>query len=113
MRKPRRLTGFAVLPYDKTDYLVFFWPTRMKDVKQPRQRVADNLTRWRWKSCQHLDAAEKLHSLQRSVDKGALARYIVAVIEGSIMLARTDRNRREVARNFENLKEYLKQTLGA
>lgn len=60
-----------------------------------------------------LDAAVKLHGPGRHVDTKALARYIVAVIEGSIMLARTGRNGREVASNFENLKDYLKHVLGA
>ncbi len=60
----------------------------------------------------HLDAAVKLRSSARGTDTKSLARYIVAVVEGSIMLARTQRDRRGMARNFENLKAYLKQTLG-
>lgn len=64
-------------------------------------------------SDEELDVALARHGPARRVDTKSLARYIVAVIEGSIMLARTQRDRRELARNFENLKEYLKQTLGA
>jgi TetR/AcrR family transcriptional regulator, transcriptional repressor for nem operon len=78
-----------------------------------RQRLASCFDEMASEFQPHLDAAVTLHGRARRVDTKALARYIVAVIEGSIMLARTERNRREVARNFENLKQYLKQTLGA
>ena len=61
----------------------------------------------------HLEAAAKRHGCDRRTDAKALARYIVAIIEGSIMLARTQRNPRELASNFENLKKYLNQILGA
>jgi TetR/AcrR family transcriptional repressor of nem operon len=61
----------------------------------------------------HLEAAVKLQGSGQLTDATALARYIVAIIEGSIMLARTQRNPQELANNFENLKKYLKQVLGA
>jgi hypothetical protein len=48
----------------------------------------------------------------RRVDTKALARYIVAVIEGSIMLGRTQRGIRGMASNLENRKDYLKPILG-
>jgi TetR/AcrR family transcriptional repressor of nem operon len=60
-----------------------------------------------------LEAAVKLRGPRRRVDTEALARYIVAVIEGSIMLARTRRDIRGLTSNFENLKDHLKKTLGA
>ncbi len=39
-----------------------------------------------------------------------LAHFIVSVIEGAIVLAR---DRRLIARQYDVLKEYLKETLGA
>jgi hypothetical protein len=47
------------------------------------------------------------------VEAGALARYIVAIVEGSIMLMRTQRDRHMMARHFDYLKEHLKQALCA
>ena len=61
----------------------------------------------------HLEAAVKQHGSGRSTDAKTLARYIVAIIEGSIMLARTQRSPQALANNFENLKNYLKQVLDA
>jgi len=45
---------------------------------------------------------------ERSVDSGALARDIVAIVEGSIMLTRTQEDRPMMARHFDFLKEHLK-----
>jgi hypothetical protein len=60
----------------------------------------------------HLDAAVQRHRPREPVDTQALARYIVAIIEGSIMLARTHRDSHLMARHFDFLKEHLKQTCG-
>jgi TetR/AcrR family transcriptional repressor of nem operon len=60
----------------------------------------------------HLDAAARKSRPRRRPDTGALARYIVSVIEGSIMLARTGRDPQMISRNFEYLKEHLRQVLG-
>src|SRR4051794_9322113 len=59
----------------------------------------------------HLAAAAARYCPERSVDVTALARYIVAIVEGSIMLTRTHQNRQMMARHFDFLKEHLKQTL--
>jgi len=61
----------------------------------------------------HLDAAAKQHGLARRLDTWALARYIVAMIEGSIMLTRTHRDRQIMARQFVYLKEHLRQSFRA
>jgi len=47
------------------------------------------------------------------VDTWELARYIVAIVEGSIMLTRTHRDRQMMARQFDYLKEHLRKSLGA
>lgn len=78
-----------------------------------RERLANCFDEMAMEFLPHLDAVVKLHSPRRRVDTKALARYIVAVIEGSIMLARTHRDIHGMAGNVENLKAYLKQILGA
>ena len=78
-----------------------------------RQRLASCFDEMAMEFQPHLDAAAKQHGPARRVDTMALARYIVAVIEGSIMLARTQRDIPGLASNFENLKDYLKKILGA
>ncbi len=57
----------------------------------------------------HLDGAAGKSGSRRDVDTWDLARYIVAIIEGSIMLARTHGDPRLVQWNFASLKEYLRQ----
>jgi TetR/AcrR family transcriptional repressor of nem operon len=59
----------------------------------------------------HLEAAAR-KSGRNGVDTGALARYIVAIIEGTIMLTRTQKDRRMMACHFDYLKEHLRQALG-
>ena len=61
----------------------------------------------------HLAAAAERNCPERSVDAAALARYIVALVEGSIMLTRTHQDRQMMARHFDYLKAYLIQSLGA
>ncbi len=58
----------------------------------------------------HLAAAALKYCPRRSVDAGALARYIVAIVEGSIMLMRTQKDRQMIARHFDFLKEHVKQS---
>jgi TetR/AcrR family transcriptional repressor of nem operon len=76
-----------------------------------RRRLAECFDEMAMEFQAHLEAAAKLHGAARRVDTKALARYIVAVIEGSIMLGRTQRDMRGMASNFENLKDYLKKIL--
>jgi hypothetical protein len=61
----------------------------------------------------YLDAAARKYRPGRPAESGALARYIVSVVEGSIMLTRTHQDRQMVGRNFAYLKEYLRQQLEA
>ncbi len=61
----------------------------------------------------HLKAAARKYCPTRRVDTRGLARYIVAIIEGSIMLARTYQDRRMVRRHFDHLKDHLRKALGA
>jgi TetR/AcrR family transcriptional repressor of nem operon len=59
----------------------------------------------------HLDAAAAKYRPERSVDAAALARYIVGIVEGSIMLMRAQQDSHMLARNFDYLKEHLKLSL--
>jgi TetR/AcrR family transcriptional repressor of nem operon len=77
-----------------------------------RQRLAECFDEMAQEFRPQLDAAAALHSPDGQVDTGALARYIVALVEGSIMLTRTRRDRQMMARHFGYLKEHLKQALG-
>lgn len=61
----------------------------------------------------HLAAAAARYCPERPVDVDAMARYIVAIVEGSIMLTRTHQDRHMMARHFDFLKEHLRQSLGA
>jgi hypothetical protein len=59
----------------------------------------------------NLVAATQAKHPGRHVDTWELARYIVAIVEGSIMLTRTHRDRRLMERQFDLLKEHLRQAL--
>jgi hypothetical protein len=59
----------------------------------------------------HLEAAVQAHNGAREVDTRQLARYIVTVIEGAIMLSRTHGEAGLVHEQFRMLKEYLKQSV--
>lgn len=51
--------------------------------------------------------------LTRRINAMELARYIVSVIEGAILLARTGEDRQLIARQFAFLKEHLRNCLGS
>ena len=78
-----------------------------------RRRLADCLDAMALEFKPHLDAAAKKHCPKRPVDTWDLARYVVTVIEGSILLARTHQDRRLLGRHFDHLKQYIKQSLRA
>jgi len=61
----------------------------------------------------YLDATVQKSGRGRLVDTGALAYYIVAIIEGSIMLTRTQQEKQLMICHFDYLKEHLRQSLGA
>jgi TetR/AcrR family transcriptional repressor of nem operon len=60
-----------------------------------------------------LDAVAQKYRPGQRVDTLALARYIVAIIEGSIILARANQDPRFMARHFQLLKEHLRLTFEA
>jgi TetR/AcrR family transcriptional repressor of nem operon len=76
-----------------------------------RRRLAECFDEMGMEFRPHLAAAAVKYCPERSVDAAALARYIVAIVEGSIMLTRTHQDRQMMARHFDYLKEHLKQSL--
>jgi TetR/AcrR family transcriptional repressor of nem operon len=78
-----------------------------------RRRLADCFDEMAMEFKPHLEAAARKHRPKRKVDAWRLARYIVAIIEGSIMLGRTHRDRQMMSRHFDHLKAYLEQSLKA
>jgi TetR/AcrR family transcriptional repressor of nem operon len=77
-----------------------------------RRRLAECFDEMALEFKPHLDAAVRQSGRGRRVDTRALARYIVAIIEGSIMLTRTQQDGRMLACHFDYLKEHLRQSLG-
>jgi len=77
-----------------------------------RQRLAECFDEMAREFQPPLDAAAQKFCPRRRVDTRALARYLVAIVEGSIMLTRTQQDHHMIARHFEYVKEYLRQTLG-
>jgi TetR/AcrR family transcriptional regulator, transcriptional repressor for nem operon len=76
-----------------------------------RRRLAECFDEMALEFKPHLDAAVRQHCPKRPVDTWELARYIVALLEGSIMLGRTHRDRLMMDRNFNHLKQYIRQSL--
>jgi TetR/AcrR family transcriptional repressor of nem operon len=77
-----------------------------------RRRLADCFDEMAREFQPHLAAAARDKSHMNGADVTELARYIVSVIEGAIMMARARRDRRLIARQFDVLKEHLRRSLG-
>ena len=58
----------------------------------------------------HLDEAAASRELSGDQDTGEMARYIVSVIEGAIMLSRTHRDVSVIQRQVHHLKEDVKRS---
>lgn len=76
-----------------------------------RRRLAECFDEMALEFKPYLDSAVKKYRPGRRLDTWALARYIVGILEGSIMLARTRRDGRVMRRNFEFVKEHLRWLL--
>jgi len=76
-----------------------------------RQRLAECFDEMALEFKPHLDAAVEQSGAGRQVDTWELGRYIVAIVEGSIMLTRTHRDRHMMARQFDYLKDHLRTAL--
>jgi TetR/AcrR family transcriptional repressor of nem operon len=78
-----------------------------------RQRLADAFDQMALGFKPRLDVAARQCCPGRRLDTLALARYIIAIIEGSIILARAHQEPCFMARHFQFLKDYLRQTFQA
>jgi TetR/AcrR family transcriptional regulator, transcriptional repressor for nem operon len=88
--------------------------TELSDTHEAfRQRLAECFEEMELEFRPHLAASAVKYCPKRSVDAGALARYIVAIVEGSITVMRTHQDRHMIARHFDYLKEHLTQSLCA
>jgi TetR/AcrR family transcriptional repressor of nem operon len=88
--------------------------TELADTHEPfRRRLAECFDEMAREFLPHLEAAIKPGRPAGSPDAWTLARYVVTVVEGAIMLGRTYHDRTLLARLFSCLKEHLAQNLGS
>lgn len=78
-----------------------------------RQRLAECFDTMALDFKSRLDAVAQKYRPGQRVDTLALARYIVAILEGSIILARANQDHRIMARHFQFLKDHLRLTFSA
>jgi TetR/AcrR family transcriptional regulator, transcriptional repressor for nem operon len=78
-----------------------------------RRRLAECFDEMAREFLPHLEAAVQRCRCRRPPDAWMLARHVVLVVEGAIMLARTYRDRTLLARHFDCLKEHLTSNLGS
>jgi len=76
-----------------------------------RRRLAECFAEMALEFQPDLHAAARRDCPGQPVDTRALARYIVAIIEGSIMLTRAQQDRHMIKRHFSYLKDHLRRTL--
>ena len=76
-----------------------------------RKRLAECFDEMAREFLPHLEAAARQGRVTRRTNASELARYIVTVIEGAIMQARTFGDAKLLARQFTLLKEHLRKNL--
>lgn len=113
----RRLDAIAQMvanrEHRKGGCLIGNLSTELADTHEPfRRRLAECFDEMAGEFLPHLQAAEIPGRPSGAPDAWTLARYIVTVVEGAIMLARTTRDKTLLARQFSFLKEHLAQNLG-
>ena len=77
-----------------------------------RQRLAECFDEMASDFEPHLAVAAQEHGRALQVDTLDLARYVVTVIEGAILLARAQRDQQLIACQFAFLKNHLRHLLG-
>ena len=87
--------------------------TALSDIHDKfRRRLAECFDEMALEFKPHLDAAVRMSGRSSRVDTWVLARYIVAIIEGSIMLTRTQQDKQMMTCHFDYLKEHLSSVWG-
>ncbi len=73
-----------------------------------RRRLAECFDEMALEFKPYLDAAVEKYRPGHYLDTWSLARYVVGIVEGSIMLARTRRDKDMMKQNFDLVKEHIK-----
>jgi len=76
-----------------------------------RRRLAECFDEMALEFKPYLDAAVKKYRPRQHLDTDVMARYIVGIVEGSIMLSRTRRDSQMMRQNFEFVKEHIRSLL--
>jgi len=76
-----------------------------------RRRLAQCFDEMAMEFKPYLDAAIERNGSRQPVDTWALSRYIVGIVEGSIMVSRARRDRQLMEQNFEFAKSHIKSLL--
>ena len=76
-----------------------------------RKRLSECLDEMAGEFVPYLEEAVELHRPEQEVDARQLARYIVTVIEGAIMLSRAHDESHLMTQQFRMLKDYLRQSV--
>jgi TetR/AcrR family transcriptional repressor of nem operon len=113
----RRLDAIALMvarrEHRKGGCIIGNLSTTLADTHEPfRRRLAECFDEMAREFLPHLEAAVKPGRRRGAPDAWTLARYIVTVVEGAIMLARTCRDSTLLDQHFCCLKEFLGQILG-
>ena len=73
-----------------------------------RSLCAGHFSRWAGMLKHELDEAKTAHAIKGAVDTQVLSEHFIALFEGSLMLAKTQRDIEIIGRNLRNFKQYLK-----
>ncbi|MBI5197630.1 MAG: TetR/AcrR family transcriptional regulator [Nitrospirae bacterium] len=73
-----------------------------------RSQCARQFAQWAEALKQDLDMAKEKYRPRTSVNARELAEHLIAVIEGSLILAKANQDREIVGRNLRHFKQYLK-----
>ena len=77
-----------------------------------RSCCAEQFHTWSKALKQDLDAARAKYLRRSSLDTGSLAEHVIAVMEGSLILAKAKQDRRVIERSLRHLKRYLESLFG-
>lgn len=73
-----------------------------------RSLCAERFSQWAKVFKRHLDEARTKYAAKRSIDTQSLAEHFIAVLEGSLILAKAKQDRRMLKKNLQHFKQYLK-----
>lgn len=77
-----------------------------------RAMCADAFGRWAQALQHDLDAAKARYAPARALDTKSLAQHFIAILEGSLILAKAQEDPRMVEKNLHHFKAYLKSLFG-